>query len=107
MTLYCSVSSPAPATTHVIMGYYDNKNYYLDLTSATTIQKDTVADFLSVIGTHITVEVNNVPGDKMNEGTIIVPETTDLDVVTVDYLTLNQADKDKVNAYLTLLESLI
>ena len=107
MTLNCSVSSSAPVNTYVAMGYYDNKNYYLDLTTASDEQKNTVTEFLSVIGKHITVNVENVPGNIMFEGTIIIPEDADLDIVTVDYINLTQSEKNKVNSYVSLIASLV
>ncbi len=107
MTLYCSVSSAAPAETHVTMGYYDEKNFYLDLTTATTAQKKIVTDFLAVIGKHITVQVDNAPGNVMFENTIVIPGETDLDIVTVDYINITQSEKTKVDAYIALVASLV
>ena len=106
MTLNCSVSSSAPATTSALMGYYDNKNYYLDLTTATVEQNQIVTDFLSVTGAHVSVEIDDVPGSVAFEGTIIIPGEADLDLVTINYINLTQSEKDKVNAYVALVASL-
>ena len=107
MTLYCSVSSAAPADTNVIMGYYDNKNYYLDLSTAAVEQRNIVEDYLLVIGNHITVNVENVPGNIVFESNIIISGEADLDIVTVDYNNLTQDEKNKVTAYVALVESLV
>ena len=107
MTLYCSVSSSAPATTNVIMGYYDNKNYYLDLTAATVEQNQIITDFLSVTGMHVSIEIDDVPGSVIFEGTIIIPEEADLDLVTINYINLTQSEKNKVNSYVSLIASLV
>jgi len=106
MTLNCSVSSAAPATTNVIMGYYDINSYYLDLTTASTEDKKIVTDFLTVIGKHITVNLLNAPISDTVETTVIIPGVADLESIEIDYETLTAAKKTKVDVYISLIQSL-
>jgi len=106
MTLNCSVSSAAPATTNVIMGYYGINSYYLDLTTASTEDKKIVTDFLTVIGKHITVNLLNAPTSSVIETTVIIPGVADLESIEMDYETLTAAKKTKVDVYISLIQSL-
>jgi hypothetical protein len=106
MILNCSVSSAAPATTNVIMGYYGINNYYLDLTTTSTEDKKIVTDFLSVIGKHIYVDILNVPISDYVDTTVIIPEAADLESTEIDYNTLTVDKKTKIDLYISLIQSI-
>lgn len=107
MTVYCSVSSSAPAETNNIMGYIDQKNYYLDLSTASASDKKIVNDFLAIIGTHISVELLDYTEEIQVETNIIIPGETDLETITIEYPSLATTKKGKVDAYINLLKSLV
>lgn len=106
MTLNCSVSSSAPATTNVVMAYVNSNNVYLDLSTASTEDVKIVNDFLNVIGNHMTVNILDYNGLDYFEANIIIPEETDFDIVTINYLTLNENDTNVVDDFINLIKSL-
>lgn len=106
MTLNCSVASAAPASTNVIMGYYGINNYYLDVTTASIEDKAIVENFLAFIGSHFSVDILNAPISEVVDSNIIIPGEADLENVEIDYQLLNQTDKEIVDLYISLLQSL-
>ena len=102
MTLYCSVSSSAPATTNNVIGYVGVSNYYIDLTTASAETVKTVNDFISVIGTHILVDVLDSNVTDIFEINIIIPGETDLEQIAIEYPSLSAAKKKKVDAMIDL-----
>jgi hypothetical protein len=107
MTLYCSVSSAAPATTNVVMGYINNVNYYLDLDNASAADKKVVTDFLQVIGNHINVDILDYDFEKIFEATIVIPGEADLEVHEVSYSNFQEEDKIKITSFVNLINSLV
>lgn len=107
MTLNCSVSSSAPATTNVVMGYVGQNSYYLDLSTASAEDVKVVTNFLQVSGKHINVDVENYNIDSTFEANIIVPEECTLETITIDFESLNQSNKDAINGFVNLIKSLI
>jgi hypothetical protein len=107
MTLYCSVSSAAPATTNVVMGYINNVNYYLDLDNASAADKKVVTDFLTVIGKHVNVDILDYPEEGQLEAAIIIPGAADLEEITTEYTLLTAAKKTKVDNFVALIKSLV
>jgi hypothetical protein len=106
MTLYCSVSSAAPAETNVISGFVGNNQYYLDLSTTTAANKKIVNDFLGVIGNHINVDILDYNLDDTFEATIIIPGEADLEIITLEYPSLAAAAKTKVNSFVNLANTL-
>lgn len=104
MTLNCSVSSSAPATTNVVMGFVGTSNIYLDLDTASVADKKIVNDFIEVIGNHLTVNVLNYNGLDYFEANIVVPGETDLESIDIEYSTLSDSDKNKVEEFINLLK---
>lgn len=107
MTLNCSVSSSAPATTNVVMAYVNSNNVYLDLSTASTEDVKTVNDFVSVIGNHITVNILDYNGPDYFEANIIVPGETDAEEISIEYSSLTTAKKTKVTKFVDLISSLV
>ena len=107
MTLYCSVSSAAPATTNVVMGHLNNVNYYLDLETASAADKKVVTDFLTVIGKHVNVDMLDYPEEGQLEATIIIPGEADLEEITIEFTSLTAAKKTKVDKFVALIKSLV
>ena len=107
MILNCSVSSAAPATTNVIMGYVNNVNYYLDLETASAADQKVVTDFLIVIGKHVNVDLLDYIEEIQFETNIIIPGEADLEEITIEYPSLTSAKKTKVNNFVTLVKSLV
>lgn len=107
MTLYCSVSSAAPATTNVVMGCVNNTTYYLDLDTASAADKKVVTDFLTVIGKHVNVDLLDYPEEIQLETDIIIPGEADLEEITIEYTSLTAAKKTKVNNFVALIKSLV
>ena len=107
MTLNCSVSSSAPATTNVVMAYVNSNNVYLDLSTASTKDIKVVNDFVGVIGNHITVNVLGYDGSDYFEANIIVPGETDIEEISIEYSSLTAAKKTKVTKFVDLISSLV
>lgn len=107
MTLNCSVSSSAPATTNVVMGYVGANIYNIDLTNTSAENVKIVNDFVDVIGTHSAVDILDYNINTTFEANIIIPEEADLEYNTIDYSSLAEADKTKVTAFVNLVLSTI
>jgi hypothetical protein len=107
MALYCSVSSSNPSTTNVVMGYINSNSYYFEIDKASDADKKIVIDFISVIGKHFSVIINNFTDDNLYEINIVIPEDADTEEKSLDYSTLTAAKKNKVNAFIGLITSLI
>lgn len=108
MELYCSVSSSLPAITNVIMGCCRNQNYYLDLSLTTEANQQIVNDFVNIIDKHVSVTITNYPENYQFDTSIIVStDDTDLEVITLDYTSLANDQKQKVTDYLELVNTLI
>lgn len=105
MALNCSVSSAAPATTNVVMGYINNVNYYLDLDIASVEDKKTVADFIEVTGKHVNVDLLDYPEEVQLEADIIIPGEADLEEVTIEFPLLSEESKNAVTNFISLIKS--
>jgi hypothetical protein len=108
MTLNCSVSSSAPSTTNVVMGYVNNNNIYLDLSTSPTADVKVVNDFILVIGNHITTNIENYPLDGYFETNIVLPYgDCDLDIINIDYNSLSDNDKNIVDQFVNLINEMV
>lgn len=107
MTLHCSVSSAAPATTNIVMGFYGQNNFYLDLATATPENVAVVNDFIDVIGKHAAVEIVDYTGETEAEINVIIPDAADSEQLSLTYPALSNTAKGKVTAFLNLIESLL
>jgi hypothetical protein len=108
MELYCSVSSSLPANTKAILGCYKSVNYTLDLSDTTPENLTIVTNFVNTIGKHISVSLLNYPGDDQFDTSIILDDQDiDLEIVTIDYGSLDSTEKNSVNAYVALVDTLI
>ena len=105
MTLYCSVSSAAPATTNVVMGYINNVNYYLDLDTASAADKKVVINFLTVIGKHLNVDILDYPEEGQLEADIIIPGEADLEEISLNYDSLTDESKTITSNFVDLIKS--
>ena len=74
MTLNCSVSSAAPATTNVVMGYVGVNSYYIDMTNTSQANVKIVDDFVSLIGKHVIVDILDYNINNTFEANIIIPD---------------------------------
>jgi len=106
MTLNISVNSSLPTITNVVMGNLGEKNYYLDLITTSNEDVRIVNDFIGVVGTHINVGILYYPEDIILESTIIISEVADLEIITINYLTLNENDTIVVDNFIDLLKRL-
>ena len=102
MTLNCSVSSAAPATTNVVMGYVGVNSYYIDMTNTSQANVKIVDDFVSLIGKHVVVDILDYNINNTFEANIIIPEEADLEEITMEYLTLTAPHKATVTAFVDL-----
>jgi hypothetical protein len=107
MTLNCSVSSSAPATTNVVMGYVGINMYYIDMDQTSLENVKIVNDFISVIGKHALVDILDYNIDDNFEANIVIPGEADIEEITIDYTSLTAAKKNKVNAFVELVLSTI
>jgi hypothetical protein len=105
MTLYCSVSSSAPATTNAVMGYVNNVNYYLDLDTASAADKKVVINFLTVIGKHLNVDILDYPEEGQLEADIIIPGEADLEEISLNYDSLTDESKTITSNFVDLIKS--
>lgn len=106
MVLYNSVSSSAPATTHSVMGNVNNVAYFVDLSKEPKKNKDIVSKYISAIGAHSCVNINDYPSLSTFEANIVLPTECDLEVVTIEYLSLSDADKKAIDNFINYITSL-
>jgi hypothetical protein len=88
------------------MGYFNQAHFHLDLDESSVAEKNTVDDFLGVIGSHSIVHVTNIPSQDFFEANIVIPGEADLEESTLDYLSLSTEDKEKVESFMALLEAI-
>jgi hypothetical protein len=107
MTLNCSVSSAAPATTNVVMGYVGVNSYYIDMADTSQENIKIVNDFVSLIGNHVIVDILDYNLNDTFEANIIIPGEADLEELTMEYPTLTAAHKTTVTAFVNMVLSTI
>ena len=83
----------------------DYKLFNLDLDQATPAQHEICANFFALVGGHATVNILNSAHD-FQDCTYIVVSGVETDVVDVDYTSLSNINKGKINAFANLLKSL-
>ena len=107
MTLTCSVSSAAPATTNAVIGFVNSDNIYLDLTTASVEDKKIVSYFINVIGNHLNVNILDYNGSGYFEATIVIPGEADIESISIEYPSLTTTKKTDVDAFVNLVNSLV
>jgi hypothetical protein len=103
MTLNCSVSSSAPATTNVVMGYVGVNLYHINLAETSQDNVKIINDFISVIGKHSIVDILDYNIDTQFEANIVIPGDADLEITTMEYPSLSAANKKKVDNFVSLI----
>ena len=83
----------------------DNKPFSLDIDQATPEQQKICTDFFALVGGHATVNILNSAHD-FEDCTYVVVSGVETDVVDVDYTSLSNINKGKINAFANLLVSI-
>ena len=83
----------------------DYKGFNLNLDQATPAQQEICANFFALVGGHVTVNILNSAHD-FEDCTYVVVSGVETDVVDVDYTSLSNINKGKINAFANLLVSI-
>lgn len=83
----------------------DYKGFSLNLDQATEEQQQICANFLALVGGHVTVNILNSAHDFVDCNYVVV-SGVETDVVDVDYSALSNTNKGKINAFANLLVSI-
>ena len=83
----------------------DYKGFNLNLDQATPAQQEICANFFALVGGHVTVNILN-SAHNFEDCTYVVVSGVETDVVDVDYTSLSNINKGKINAFANLLKSL-
>lgn len=106
MSFTIMMGNSAPATTEAVFGSTtDYKSFNLDIDQATPEQQKICTDFFALVGGHATVNILNSNHD-FNDCSYIVVSGVETDIVDVDYNSLSNINKGKINAFANLLKSL-
>lgn len=106
MSFNVNITNSGDAGLETVFGKtQDGKSFSLDLDKATPEQQETCVSFLNLVGAHSFVNILNSAHNFMIVGYVIV-SGADEETVDVDYATLSNIDKGKINAFANLLESI-
>lgn len=83
----------------------DYKSFSLNLDQATSDQQQICANFFALVGGHVTVNILNSAHD-FEDCNYVVVSGVETDVVEVDYSSLSNVNKGKINAFANLLKSI-
>jgi hypothetical protein len=83
----------------------DYKPFNLDIDQATPEQQKICADFFALVGGHAAVTIINSAHEFIDCNYIVV-SGVETDVVDVDYTSLSNINKGKINAFANLLVSI-
>lgn len=83
----------------------DYKSFNLNIDQATPEQQQICANFFALVGGHATVNILNSTHD-FEDCTYVVVSGVETDVVDVDYTSLSNIDKGKINAFASLLKEI-
>lgn len=83
----------------------DYKPFNLDIDQATPAQQEICTNFFSLVGGHAAVTIINSAHEFIDCNYIVVSGVAD-DVVEVDYASLSNVNKGKINAFANLLKSI-
>jgi hypothetical protein len=83
----------------------DYKGFSLDLDQATPEQHEICANFFALVGGHATVNILNSAHD-FEDCAYVVVSGVETDVVDVDYSSLSNVNKGKINAFANLLKEI-
>ena len=103
MSFLISGGNSTPSTTKSVFGMtYDCRMFNLDLNVATVEQQKIYEDFFSVIGYHSQVNIFN-SGIDFEDCTYVLVDGVDSETTELDYLTLSNEEKEKINKFSNLL----
>ena len=83
----------------------DYKSFNLDIDQATPAQQEICSNFFSLVGGHVTVNILNSAHD-FEDCAYVVVSGVESDAVDVDYTSLSNINKGKINAFANLLVSI-
>jgi hypothetical protein len=83
----------------------DYKSFNLDIDQATPEQQKICTDFFELVGGHAAVSILN-SAHNFEDCNYVVVSGVETDAVDVDYSTLSNINKGKINAFANLLTSL-
>lgn len=91
------MGNSAPSTTQAVFGMTsDYKSFNIDLNNVTPEQKKICEDFFYVVGAHSSVNIIN-SSYNFEDFSYVVLSGVDNELVDLDYQTLSNEDKEKIN----------
>lgn len=104
MSFLISGGNSTPSTTKSVFGMTDDcRMFNLDLNTATVEQQNICEDFFSLIGYHSSINIIN-SGYNFEDCTyVLVDGVVDSETTELDYLTLSNEEKEKINKFSNLL----
>lgn len=92
--------SNAPETTNVLMGTYNNTDQNIDVTTLSNALKTKYNAFFNFTGNYLNVIIINAPYEL--SANRVTPDSIEFDIVTIDYDTLSNNDKKKIDDLATI-----
>jgi hypothetical protein len=106
MSFIVDMGNSGDVNTEAVFGSTtDYTPFYLDIDQATPAQQEICANFFALVGGHATVNILNSAHD-FEDCTYVVVSGVETDVVDVDYTSLSNINKGKINAFANLLKSI-
>jgi hypothetical protein len=92
--------SNAPETTNVLMGMYNDTNQNIDVTELNNTLKTKHDAFFNFTGNYLNLIIINTPYElSVNR---VTPGAVEIETVTIDYATLSNTDKNKVDNFVSI-----
>lgn len=106
MSFIVDMGNTGDLNNEIVFGSTDDyKSFNLDLDQATPEQQKICTDFFALVGGHITVNILN-SAHNFEDCNYVVASGVEIDTVEVDYTSLSNINKGKINAFANLLKSL-
>lgn len=103
MSFLISGGNSTPSTTKSVFGMTDDcRMFNLDLNVATAEQQKIYEDFFFVIGYHSSINIIN-SGYNFEDCSYVIVDGVDNEEIEIDYLSLTNEQKEKINIFASLL----
>lgn len=89
------------------MGFVGSDNFYTDLKTSSEETKTIVSNLINLSGPNINVNISDYDINSYFEVNIIIPEETYLDIINVDYNSLDDKDKNVVDQFVNLISGMV
>lgn len=106
MSFIVQMGNSGSAGTEAVFGSTaDYKSFSLNLDQASAEDQKICSDFFALVGGHTTVNILNSTHD-FEDCNYVVVSGVEIDIVEIDYSTLSNINKGKINAFANLLKSI-